>query len=89
MFNSKTDSSHQNYNDGLTNTKKLILMSEFILDMSLEDEYAQYLQNLLDKKEWFDFQQEIKETICEYGITLDEIEANISSLIKVKPMSFC
>lgn len=85
MFGLKNEiSSHQaNYNDGFINTKKLIMMSEFILENSFEEQYVAFLKKILQMDEWQEFQNEIKETINEYEITQDDIHQAMVNFIKI------
>jgi hypothetical protein len=71
------------------NTKELVLMrklmiaTEFILHSDLEDQYVEFLQDLLVENDWLDFQAEILEDIFQYQITDTEIHNNIKNLVKI------
>ncbi|MGD6896077.1 hypothetical protein [Bacillus infantis] len=75
------------YSDGILNTQRLMLMSEFILNNNLEDEYLQFLKGLDIENDWAEFKVVINETITEYEITEDDILQEIGCLVKVKPYS--
>lgn len=86
----KENISHHNYTDGIVNTKKMILMTEFILENDFEDEFVNFLNELdITSFEWSDFSTEIKELITEFEIDDDEIKTNTKTLIKVKPLLVC
>lgn len=75
------------YNDGILNSQRLMLMTDFLLSHSLEDQYLQHLEELQQQKEWSDFRPVIKETIAEYQITHIEIQQAISDFVRVP--AFC
>ncbi|TCN25507.1 hypothetical protein [Mesobacillus foraminis] len=71
---SKTDNSHQS--GGLKNYKKLMVVTHFLLASDLEDQYVDFLKDLLNENdpEWADFTEEILEDIQLYEITDEDIK---------------
>ena len=89
-MDSRTDMvGHLTYSDGLTNTKYLMLMSSFIMEMSFEEMFVDFLKELLedDKSECKDFKEEVEQLITEYEITSEQIECEIKKLIKIPVVS--
>ncbi|WP_419955915.1 hypothetical protein ACN6MT_11240 [Neobacillus niacini] len=85
MLNSRLDSNHQIYTDGLKNLKRLMVVSEFIMSSDLEDQYLNFLKEIISDKEWLEYKDEILEEIEIYEITDEEItqELQMSSFIKI------
>lgn len=90
MLNSKENISHQNYTDGISNTKRMILMSEFILENDFEELFSVFLMGLnQDSEEWLDFRNEIRQLISEFLIDEEDVIKEMKHFIKVKPIPVC
>jgi hypothetical protein len=76
-------SSHQANNKELVLMRKFMIAAEFILHSDLEDQYVEFLKDLLQDDIWSDFQDEILATLEEYQITEIEITNAIKDLIKI------
>jgi hypothetical protein len=83
MLNSRLDSNHQIYTDGLKNLKRLMVVSEFIMSSDLEDQYLNFLKEIISDTEWLEFKDEIVEEINIYELTDEEITQEMSSFVKV------
>ncbi|MEC1697733.1 hypothetical protein [Schinkia azotoformans] len=53
--------------------KKIMILTEFLLDQNLEDEYVDYLYSIKNKSIWADFKEEINTAIAEFEITDQQI----------------
>ncbi|WP_080845597.1 hypothetical protein [Cytobacillus gottheilii] len=72
-----------NYSDGILNTQRMMILTEFILANDLEDLYVQHLKQLNQQAEWDHFKPVIQETIAEFEITEEEIQETMKELFKV------
>ncbi|HHW36241.1 MAG TPA: hypothetical protein GXX18_02945 [Bacillales bacterium] len=64
--------------------KKIMILTEFLLDKNLEDEYVDYLYSIKNKSEWADFNEEIDNAIEEFEITDQQInETSIKLFLSV------
>lgn len=70
--------SHQKYSDGISNTKRMILMTEFILE-GYEDLFVEFLKQI-DLEKFAEFEYEVNDLIAEFGIT----DTEINELLKIK-----
>ena len=70
-------------NNVLNAPQRVIILTEFILQENLEEQYLSYLKRLNGNDDWSDFRPVIKETISEYQITHHEIQQAISDLVSV------
>jgi hypothetical protein len=76
-------SSHQANNKELVLMRKFMIATEFILHSDLEDQYVEFLYDLLNDSNWSEFHPEIQATIEQFEITEIEITNAIKDLIKV------
>ncbi|MEH7381786.1 hypothetical protein V7138_15090 [Bacillus sp. JJ1533] len=67
-------------NKALNIYKKFMIQTEFILSNNLEDKYVDFLNTLKFDSAWLEFHQEINETMQEYEITEEEIQATMKQL---------
>lgn len=70
-----------NYADGILNTQRMMILTEFILANDLEDLYVQHLKQLKQQPEWNHFEPVIAETIAEFEIPEEEIR-NLADAIE-------
>ncbi|MEC1780047.1 hypothetical protein [Schinkia azotoformans] len=64
--------------------KKIMILTEFLLDQNLEDEYVDYLYSIKNKSVWADFKEEINTAIAEFEINDKQIkEASIKLFLSV------
>ncbi|TWE06426.1 hypothetical protein FB550_102448 [Neobacillus bataviensis] len=88
MFSSKVENNHLIYTDGLKNLKRLMVVQHWLMSSNLEDHYVEFLKEMVSNldTEWIDFKDVILEEIELYEITQEDVQQELKSFIKVKPL---